>query len=71
MSLGHAELNLRTAQLLMTRKWEMPNGNTFDIKCIKEFIFKYHKCCEKENMLSIDPFANKNRIAVITNDLES
>jgi len=48
------------------RVWEMPNSNTFDIKCINKLIHKYHKA----EMKSIDPFANKNRIAKITNDLD-
>lgn len=44
----------------------MPNKNTFDIKCIAALIGKHHS----PEMLSIDPFANKNRIAKITNDLD-
>jgi hypothetical protein len=43
----------------------MPNKNTFDIKPIKEFIHK--------NIIEgiiIDPFANSNKIANITNDLD-
>jgi SAM-dependent methyltransferase len=48
------------------RIWEMPNKNTFDIKCIKNLIYKYYK----DTYQSIDPFANKNRIAKITNDLD-
>ncbi len=44
----------------------MPNKNTFDIKPIRELIDKYIK--DKE--LIIDPFANKNKIATITNDLD-
>ena len=51
---------------LFRRVWEMPNSNTFDIKCINQLIHKYHK----SEMKSIDPFANKNRIAKITNDLD-
>lgn len=47
------------------RTWEMPNSNTFDIKCINKFIHKH-----LGTGLSIDPFANKNRIATITNDLD-
>jgi len=43
----------------------MPNSNTFDIKCIKRLIYKYIK----DDMLSIDPFANTSKIAKITNDL--
>lgn len=48
-----------------TRTWEMPNSNTFDIKCIGRFIHTY-----MNDGVSIDPFANKNRIANITNDLD-
>lgn len=44
----------------------MPNSNTFDIKCIKQLIDKYNK----DSFLSIDPYANKNRIAKITNDID-
>jgi len=51
---------------LFSRVWEMPNKNTFDIKCISRLIHKYHK----QGMISLDPFANKNRIAKITNDLD-
>ncbi len=50
----------------MNRIWEMPNSNTFDIMCIKRLIYKYYK----ESYVSIDPFANSNRIAKITNDLD-
>ena len=53
-------------QQKITRVWEMPNSNTFDIKCIRKLIHKYYNA----NLLSIDPFANKNRIAKITNDLD-
>jgi len=45
----------------------MPNKNTFDIKPIKELIYRYYN----KEMLSIDPFANKNKIATITNDLDT
>ena len=48
----------------LERKWAMPNKNTFDIKPIKEFIEE-----EKTEGLWIDPFANTNKIADITNDL--
>lgn len=43
----------------------MPNKNTFDILPIKEFIER-----NKAEGIIIDPFANKNRIATITNDLD-
>ena len=49
----------------INRKWYMPNKNTFDIKPIKEVIDKYMV----EGVI-IDPFANKNKIATITNDLD-
>ena len=41
----------------------MPNSNTFSIKPIKELIHKY--ACG----MIIDPFANENKIASITNDI--
>lgn len=47
------------------RKWAMPNKNTFDIKPIKELL----KNEVDNSKLWIDPFANKNKIATITNDL--
>lgn len=51
--------------MLINREWAMPNKHTFDIKPIKELIEKYIM-----DGLVIDPFANKNRIATITNDLD-
>lgn len=51
---------------IISREWSMPNKNTFDIKCINDLIHRYFKPEYK----SIDPFANKNRIAAITNDLD-
>ena len=51
----------------INRIWEMPNKNTFDIKCIKKLINKYN--CKSNN--SIDPFSNKNKISNITNDLDN
>lgn len=49
----------------ISRVWEMPNSNTFSIKCIRQLILKYHL----PEMYSIDPFANNSRVAKITNDL--
>lgn len=43
----------------------MPNRNTFDIKPIKKLIHRY------AYGMIIDPFANKNKIANITNDLDT
>ena len=56
-----------TSSVLFSRVWEMPNSNTFDIKCIGKLIHKYLK----PEMESIDPFANKCKLAKITNDLNS
>lgn len=50
--------------MIIERKWAMPNANTFDIKPIKELIMS-----EITDGVWIDPFANKNKIAKITNDL--
>lgn len=44
-------------QPLFSRVWEMPNSNTFDIKCISRLIHKYHK----PEMISIDSFCRKNQ----------
>lgn len=49
--------------MIINRVWAMPNKNTFDIKPIKELISKYY------HKNSIDPFANKNKIATYTNDI--
>lgn len=56
----------------MDRIWAMPNKNTFDIKPIKELIERYICELKKEqiNPIIIDPFANKNKLANITNDLD-
>lgn len=42
----------------------MPNSRTFQIKPIKELIEKY------AHGTIIDPFANNNTLATITNDLD-
>lgn len=52
--------------IIFNRVWEMPNSKTFDIKCINNLIQKYIK----PEHYSIDPFANKNKIAKVTNDLD-
>lgn len=46
------------------RIWAMPNKNTFEIKPIKELLTE-----EITNGLWVDPFANRNKFASITNDL--
>lgn len=45
----------------------MPNKNTFDIKPINNLITKYTSVVA--GGVIIDPFANKNKIATITNDI--
>jgi len=52
--------------MLIRRIWAMPNKNTFSIKPIKELIVRY----TKDKTLIIDPFANKSKIANITNDID-
>jgi hypothetical protein len=58
----------------INRVWSMPSKNTFDIKPIKELISRYNGMFvhteDVYNFVSVDPFANKNRIAKITNDLD-
>lgn len=57
----------------INRVWAMPNKNTFDIKPIKELIrekLSNHMHNADDDFLSVDPFANSNRIAMITNDLD-
>lgn len=48
----------------INRVWSMPNGNTFSIKPIGALIDKY------AYGLIIDPFANSNKFAEITNDID-
>ena len=50
--------------LFINRIWHMPNKNTFQIKGIQELILKY------KHGLTVDPFANINKLADITNDLD-
>ncbi|KKK82209.1 hypothetical protein LCGC14_2805710, partial [marine sediment metagenome] len=46
------------------RVWAMPNKNTFSIKPIGELIQKYI------HGESVDPFANSNKLAKTTNDID-
>lgn len=46
------------------RIWAMPNKNTFEIKPIHDLIVE-----EMTDGTWIDPFANRNKLATITNDL--
>lgn len=53
------------------RVWAMPNSNTFDIKPIRELIVNtIAKTFNGTNEFWIDPFANKNRLANVTNDID-
>lgn len=49
----------------INRAWAMPSKNTFSIKPINKLIERY-----KVDGLSVDPFANTNRIATHCNDLD-
>lgn len=53
-------------EVKFSREWAMPNSNTFDIAPIKEFIYRHMG----DRLNSVDPFANKNRIANVTNDID-
>ena len=50
----------------MNKDWCMPSKHTFDMKPIRRFISSYNNI----DIKSIDPFANKNKIATITNDID-
>ncbi len=54
------------AQIPIQRVWAMPNKNTFDIPPIRELIGS-----EMTDGLWIDPFANRNKLASVTNDLST
>ena len=51
--------------MIINRIWQMPNSNTFSIKPIKELIEKY------ATGKIVDPFANSNKLATVTNDLDT
>lgn len=50
--------------MIINRVWQMPNSKTFSIKPIRSLIKKY------ASGIIVDPFANGNKIATITNDLD-
>ena len=54
-------------EIKIKRVWAMPNSKTFSIKPIGELIHKY---IDKIDGVIIDPFANENKLAGITNDLD-
>lgn len=51
--------------MIISREWAMPNANTFSIKPIRRFIDD-----NRVDGISVDPFANDNRICDITNDID-
>ncbi|GHU47649.1 hypothetical protein FACS1894120_5800 [Clostridia bacterium] len=54
----------KSTEVRIERVWAMPNSRTFDIKPIRELILT-----EMTDGLWIDPFANQNKFAKVTNDL--
>lgn len=54
----------KKSKILIERVWSMPNKHTFEIKPIHALIEE-----ELTEGLWIDPFANRNKIATVTNDL--
>lgn len=54
--------------MMIERVWAMPNKNTFDIPPIRNLI---NEEVELSDGIWLDPFANKNRIATYTNDINS
>ncbi len=57
----------KSKPILIERVWTMPNKNTFKIKPIEQLITETVDL----SLLWIDPFANQNKIASITNDLNT
>ena len=53
--------------MIINKTWAMPNKNTFTIKPINTLIKKYIT----EDMFGLDPFANANKIADVTNDIDA
>lgn len=51
-------------EIKISRVWQMPNSRTFQIKPIRDIIKKY------AHGITIDPFANANKLATVTNDLD-
>lgn len=53
-------------KFIINRSWSMPSRNTFSIKPINNLIERYLN----NDLYSIDPFANSNTLATVTNDLD-
>ena len=56
--------SLINQNIKIDRVWAMPNKNTFEVKPIHDLIVE-----EMTEGVWIDPFANRNKLATITNDL--
>lgn len=56
-----------TNTIKYSRIWSMPNNKTFSIRPIRELINRYYR----DDIISIDPFANSSSIARITNDIDN
>ena len=54
------------SNILIERVWAMPNKHTFEVKPIHDLIVD-----ELTDGIWIDPFANRNKLASITNDLST
>lgn len=56
----------------ITKTWAMPNKHTFDIKPIKELLDRWMSDTlhNSETHITVDPFANKNKLCYYTNDLD-
>lgn len=52
--------------MIINKTWAMPNKNTFEILPINQLIKRYLS----DSCVSIDCFANRNKLASITNDLD-
>lgn len=53
-------------KFVINRQWAMPNKKTFDIKPVAELILRYYN----KDAISVDPFANSNKLARYRNDLD-
>ena len=51
--------------MVLERKWGYPNKNTFDILPIRDLLMQEIG----EDEFWVDPYANKNKFATVTNDL--
>lgn len=55
--------------IIIRKAWAMPNGNTFTIPPIKEFVEKEVNFYAKQGKVILDPFANRCKYGTVTNDL--